>query len=198
MEKEAKNQYPLHPLIKRRWSPRAFSDRPVEKEKLQSLFEAARWSPSAMNEQPWSFIVGIRDDETWKKIFDSLADGNKLWTHSSPVLMIVAGKKIFSSSQKPYTHYQYDSGQSAAYLTVEAMNQGLFVHQMAGFDAEKIISAFSIPADYHPLTAVAIGYPGDPETLHEALRKREFAERSRNDFGDFVFSGTFGKAMNIF
>lgn len=198
MEKEAANQYPIHPLIKRRWSPRAFSDRPVEKEKLQSIFEAARWSPSAMNEQTWSFIVGIREDETWKKIFDNLADGNKLWTHSAPVLMILIGKKIFSSSQKPYAHYQYDSGQSAAYLTIEAMNQGLFVHQMAGFDVEKTISTFSIPPDYHPLTAVAIGYAGNPEDLPEPLRKREFAERSRKNFSDFVFSGTFGTAMNIF
>ena len=96
MEKEATNRYPIHPLLKRRWSPRAFSDTRVELEKLQSLFEAARWSPSAGNEQPWNFIVGIRPDDTWQKIYESLAEGNKIWNKNTPVLVVSIGKKVLS------------------------------------------------------------------------------------------------------
>jgi nitroreductase len=198
MEKEATTRYTLHPLLKRRWSPRAFTDKAIEKEKLQRIFEAARWAPSAGNEQPWKFIVGINPDETWQKIFDSLADGNKLWNQNVPVLIISIGKKIYSRDQSPYFHFQYDTGQSVAHLSVEAMNQGLFVHQMAGFSSEKIIKDFDVPSDHQPLTAIALGYPGNPDDLPEQLKKRELAERTRKDFSDFVFSGTFGAAINIF
>ena len=198
MEKEAITRYPIHPLLKRRWSPRAFAETPVEKEKLQSIFEAARWAPSAGNEQPWKFIVGIKPDETWQKIFDSLAEGNKIWNATVPVLFISIGKKFLSRNQAPYLHFQYDTGQSVAHLSIEAMNLGLFVHQMAGFNPEKIVKDFIIPSDHQPLTAFAIGYPGNPGDLPEPLKKREMSERIRKDCNEFVFSGTFGTALNIF
>lgn len=197
MEKEAATKYPIHPLLKRRWSPRAFADTPVEKEKLQSIFEAARWSPSAGNEQPWKFIVGIRPDKTWEMIYDSLADGNKIWNKNVPVLIISIGKKVLSRDQKPYLHFKYDTGQSVAHMSIEAMNQGLFVHQMAGFDPQIITEEFNVPADHQPLTAIAIGYPGNPDDLPDYLKKRELSARTRKDFSEFVFSGTFGTALNL-
>jgi len=62
MEKLAPTDYPIEEILRRRWSPRAFSDRNVEREKLLSLFEAARWAPSSFNEQPWSFIVAFKEN----------------------------------------------------------------------------------------------------------------------------------------
>jgi glucosamine--fructose-6-phosphate aminotransferase (isomerizing) len=58
MSKEAKTTFEIRKDLKQRWSPRAFEDRPIENDKLQRLFEAARWSPSASNIQPWAFILG--------------------------------------------------------------------------------------------------------------------------------------------
>lgn len=198
MEKEANNHYPLHPLLRRRWSPRAFSDKPVEKDKLRSIFEAARWSPSAGNEQPWKFLVGIKPDETWNKIFDSLNEGNKAWNKNVPVLVISIGRNVYARDNSPYMHFQYDTGQSVAHLSFEVMNQGLFVHQMAGFDAEKIRAEFHVPADHQPLTAIAIGYPGNPDDLPDFQKKRELASRTRKEFNDFIFSGDFGNASDFF
>src|SRR5207249_2641010 len=62
MEKPAETQYPIEEILRRRWSPRSFSDLLVEPEKLQSLFEAARWAASSFNEQPWNFIVATKQN----------------------------------------------------------------------------------------------------------------------------------------
>jgi nitroreductase len=196
--KFAKNIYPVNNLSKIRWSPRAFDERPVEKEKMRSILEAARWSPSAGNEQPWRFMLGFRDDETWLKVFGTLDKGNKVWVKRVPVLLLSIGKKVLSRRNRPYAHYQYDTGQSVAHLTFEATNQGLFVHQMAGFDPETAVRVFKIPPDYQPLTVIAVGYLGDPSALSPDLLERELAERKRKDFEELVFSGTFGQKSKLF
>jgi nitroreductase len=197
-EKFAKTIYPINDLSKIRWSPRAFSGKPVEKEKIRSILEAARWSPSSANEQPWRFMIGFREDETWQKIFNTLDKGNKVWANPAPVLMLCIGKKVRSRNNTPNAHFKYDTGQAAAHLTFEATHQGLFVHQMAGFDPDMAIHEFEIPPDHQPLTAIALGYIGDPSSLPDELKKRELAERKRKDFDELVFSGTFGQKSNLF
>ena len=94
-KKLARTIYPINDLSRIRWSPRAFDEKPVEKDKIRSILEAARWSPSAGNEQPWRFMIGFRDDETWKKIFETLDQGNKVWVEPVPVLILIIGKKVF-------------------------------------------------------------------------------------------------------
>jgi nitroreductase len=197
-EKFAKTIYHVNDLSKIRWSPRAFAGKPVEKEKIRSILEAARWSPSAGNEQPWRFMIGFREDETWRKIFETLDEGNKVWVRSVPVLLLCIGKKVWSRNNTPYAHFQYDTGQSAAHLTFEATHQGLFVHQMAGFDPAMAIREFEIPPDHQPLTAIALGYIGDSSSLPDDLKEGELAERKRKDFDELIFSGTFGQKSNLF
>jgi nitroreductase len=199
-EKFAKTIYPVNDLSKIRWSPRAFSEKPVEKEKIRSILEAARWSPSAGNLQPWRFIIGLREDETWQKIFESLDEGNKVWVKPVPVLVLTVGEKAYLRKNRVIQngYYAYDTGQSVAHLTFEAMNQGLFVHQMAGFDPERAIREFDIPPDYQPLTVIAIGYIADSSSLPPDLKERELAERNRKDFNELVFSVTFGQKSNLF
>jgi nitroreductase len=63
---------------------------------------------------------------------------------------------------------------------------------MAGFDATKARETFAIPADWEPVAAITIGYPGDPESLPEKLRERELAPRIRKPLGEFVMSGGWG------
>ena len=198
MIKDAQNKYPINELSRTRWSPRAFSTKPVEKEKLQSLMEAARWSPSSGNEQPWRFFLGIHPDETWVKIFETLDEGNKLWVKNVQVLLMSMGKKTRGKRSVANFYYGYDTGQSVAHLSLEAMSNGLHVHQMAGFDGELATRLFSIPEDFQPLTVVAVGYLGDPELLSEDQNTSELAPRIRRDFDEFVFSGTFGKPSEIF
>lgn len=197
MNKEAKTTYPINDLAKKRWSPRAFLDKPVEMEKLVSLFEAARWSASGGNEQPWRFILGVRPDETWQKIFSTLNEGNQEWNQHVPVLIMAIGNKISSWDGDISPVFQYDTGQSVAHLSIEAMNQELYVHQMGGFSWEKAVEFFDIPDTFLPLTVIGAGYIGNPDMLPEKLKQRELQPRMRKELREIVFSGKFGNASPI-
>jgi nitroreductase len=198
MIKESQNIYPIHELSRKRWSPRAFTRKPVEQEKLQSIFEAARWSASAGNEQPWRFIIGMHPDTPWQRIFETLDEGNQVWVKNAPVLLLAIGKKTRGKRNAENGYFAYDTGQAVAHLSHEATNLGLYLHQMAGFDPEAARIAFDISADYQPLTAICLGYLGDPENLPEDQKQSELSPRTRKPFDEFVFSGTFGNKSELF
>jgi nitroreductase len=194
MHKRASSEFPVHDFIAERWSPRAFSDKPVAPEVLQSLFEAARWAPSSSNEQPWTYIVGTKDDaENFAKVLSVLVPNNAGWAQNAPVLALAVAELAFAKSGAPNRNAQYDVGAASAWLTMEAGSRGLFVHQMAGYDGDKARQVFSIPAGWEPIAAMAIGYPGDPDSLPPALRDREHAPRTRKALSAFVMSGTWGQ-----
>lgn len=198
MDKSAKTGFPIHRLLTQRWSPRAFNLEPVENDKLQRLFEAARWAPSASNEQPWSFIVGLSGDKTYQMIFEALVEFNQLWAKTAPVLVVAVGRRFSLKSAKKNNWFSYDVGQAVAHLTFQAMNEGLFVHQMGGFDAKKIAELFQIPKVHEALTVFSIGYMGDYNILHPNLQKLELAERQRKMPNEFVFTNKFGQNSSIF
>jgi nitroreductase len=193
MEKLAETQAPIHELISRRWSPRAFSERAIEPEKLVSLFEAARWAPSASNEQPWAFIVATKaDPKSYDDMLGVLVEFNRAWAQNAPVLILALAHTQFERDGRPNRHALYDVGQAAASLSLQGTALGLMTHQMAGFDAEAARQRFTVPAGWEPVSAVALGYPGDPESLNEKLRQRELAQRQRKPLPSFVFSGAWG------
>ncbi|MEE4257094.1 MAG: nitroreductase family protein [Bacteroidales bacterium] len=197
MHKEAKtNGNEIHPLLKKRWSPRAFAEKPVEEQKLKNILEAARWSPSASNLQPWVFIIGMKGGKTYEKIFSTLVEFNQLWTKLAPVLILNCGR-IAGEDGKPFSTWQYDTGQAVAHLSVQAMAEGLHVHQMSGFDALKAAELFSLPDNVRAVSVTAIGYIGDPSLLHPRMRKSEVAERERKEMATFVFSEIFGNPSDI-
>ncbi|MEX0654129.1 MAG: nitroreductase family protein [Phycisphaeraceae bacterium] len=195
MEKPATPDHAIHDLLERRWSPRAFDARPVEKEKLLRLFEAARWAASSFNEQPWRFIVGTKDEPAqYEKVLSCLVEFNRNWAKGAPVVMLTVTKTAFSKNDKPNRVHQHDLGLAMGNLSVQATAEGLFLHQMAGIEQEKVREVFGVPAGYEAQTACAIGYAGDPSTLPEAMRKDETAPRERKPLRAFVFDGTFGEA----
>ena len=197
MSKEAKTIYEIHPFLKQRWSPRAFEDKAIEVDKIQRILEAARWSPSASNEQPWFFIVGQKDDPTYQKIFDSLVEFNQLWAKFAPVLILSIGKMISNKTGEKHPIFKYDVGQSIAYLTFQAIQEGLYVHQMTGFDTKKAGELFEIPENYTAISVMAIGYIGDVAMLHPRMQKIELAERERKDLKEFIFIEKFGKQADF-
>jgi nitroreductase len=193
MEKPAETQYPIHDLLKRRWSPRAFSAQAIELEKLRSLFEAARWAPSSNNEQPWRFIVATKGNKVeWERLFNCLVEGNRKWAHQAPVLMLSVVSLKFEDDGSANRHAFHDTGMAVENLIIQATALGLFVHQMAGFNMETARTEFKIPDGYEPVAMIAIGYPGDPATLPDYLRERELKPRQRNSISQFVFSGNWG------
>jgi nitroreductase len=198
MHKPASTDYPIHELIRERWSPRAFSDELVSAEALRSLFEAARWSPSSSNEQPWAFIVATKDEaSSHGKVLSTLVESNQAWAKNAPVLAIAVSELAFARNGRPNRNAFYDTGASVAHLTTEATARGLFVHQMAGFDPQKAREVFSIPAGWEPIAAFVIGYPGDVQSLPETLRERELATRTRKPLAEFVMSGSWGQPASF-
>lgn len=188
MEKFAETTHEIHELLKGRWSPRAFSTRSVEPEKLFSLFEAARWSPSAGNTQPWSYVVTTNDQPEHEKLVEALAGFNKVWAKNAPVLLLaVARPNPDRPGSEAYAYY--DLGQSVAHMNIQAEALGLQVHQMGGFDRDKVRELFEIPEVFEPLTVVAIGYSGRVEDLPEPLRERELQVRTRKPLNEFVYGG---------
>ena len=158
---------------------------------LQSLFEAARWAPSSSNEQPWGYIVATKDDaENFAKLVSVLVPSNVTWAQHAPVLALAVAELAFAKSGSPNRNAQYDVGAASAWLTVEATSRGLFVHQMGGYDHDKARQVFQIPAGWDPIAAMAIGYPGDPDSLPQPLRDREVAPRTRKPISQFVMSGS--------
>jgi nitroreductase len=198
MRKPATTDSPVHDLVRDRWSPRAFGDKAVAPDVLRSLFEAARWAPSSNNEQPWSYIVATKDDkENFAKMLSVLVEFNAGWAKNASVLAIAVAELAFAKNAAPNRNAQYDVGAATAWLSVEATAQGLFVHQMAGFDPEKARQVFGIPKEWDAIAAIAIGYPGDPASLPQPLHDRELAPRTRKPLGEFVMSGNWGHTASF-
>lgn len=193
MHKPAATDVALHELIRNRWSPRAFSEKLVPPQVLQSLFEAARWAPSSNNEQPWAYLVATKDDpENLAKMLGVLVEFNANWAKHAPTLALSVAHLKTQREGKPNRLALHDVGSATAQLTFEANARGLQVHQMAGFDAENARQTFAIPGDWEPVAAMAIGYPGEPGSLPEKLRERELATRTRKPLGEFVMAGGWG------
>ncbi len=196
MDKPAITNKTIHPIIKKRWSPRSFEDRAIEKDKLQRIFDAGRWAPSSFNEQPWRFMLGLKGGQTWDKIYESLVDFNQQWAKLAPLLVLTIGKKTSSRNNAENRVFQYDVGQSVAYITFQAYEEGLVMHQMSGFSKEKAAELFEIPEDYEPLTVFAMGYQGEPERLDGDFVSMEKAPRQRKELPELVFSENFGKSSD--
>ena len=198
MEKPAETQYPIHDLLRRRWSPRAFTEQAVEIEKLGSLIEAARWASSLFNEQPWSFIIARKEDrDSYTQVLSCLVEGNQIWAKRAPVIILTIVKQTFDLDGRPNTHAWHDVGLAVANLVMQATAMGLGVHQLAGIYSDRIRKLFSIPEGYEPVSALAIGYFGDPDSLPDPLRDKEVASRSRKNLDEFVYEGRWGRVFSF-
>lgn len=183
--KKADTQYPVIDLISNRWSPRAFINKPIEEQTLRSLFEAARWAPSAFNKQPWSFYAGKQGDEIFTKIYDCLSPFNQIWVATAPVLVLCVADTLDPKGEFNRS-YAYDCGQAVALLSLQATHEGLFIHQMAGMDYEKLADLFELPENKVPVITFAIGFHGDLEHLPEGMQKTELTPRTRKKVEEFV------------
>jgi nitroreductase len=133
---------------------------------------------SSFNEQPWRYIVGQKKNrDTYADVLDCLTPGNQEWVQLAPVLGISFSKKTFTKNDKPNRVHAYDAGAATAYLTLQAVEEGLQVHQMAGIDLEKVRKTFQIPDKLGVHAGFAIGNEGSPEQLPEHLQKSEKATR---------------------
>ncbi|WP_106496749.1 nitroreductase family protein [Lentibacillus sp. Marseille-P4043] len=184
-----KASHDIDPIFIKRWSPRSFLNKEVPCDVLHSVFEAARWAPSAANIQPWRFITA-RSQEDREKFLSFIYEGNVAWCDKAPVLVAVVSKmdSEFTGGDNP-TH-AFDTGAAWGYLALEAARKGLATHAMGGFDREKAKEVLNIPENYVVHAIVALGYKGEKELLLEQFQERE-KPSNRNEVEEFMFEGTF-------
>jgi nitroreductase len=198
MEKRSPVDHPIHDLLARRWSPRAFDAKPVETQKLLSVLEAMRWSPSSSNEQPWRLVLATKQNPAeFEAMLSCLVEGNQKWAKNAPVLFIAIGAKKFARNDTPNRHHLHDVGLALSMLAIEAVAQGLVTHYMAGFEVAKARQVLQVPEDYEPITAGVIGYVADVSTLPPDLAERENAPRKRKTLTEFVYTGKFGQVADF-
>ncbi|MGY1719269.1 nitroreductase family protein [Blastococcus sp. SYSU DS0552] len=177
--KTAVTAVPLHPLLAGRWSSRALdAAHELTDAQLTALLEAARWAPSANNSQPWRFAVARRGTPEFAAVQDALARGNRVWAHASSALVVVAAETA-GPDGAPRPWAVYDTGQAVAHLTVQAEHEGLAVHQLGGFDRERVAALLDLPTAVVPLVVLALGRRDAEAELPEALAARERAARER-------------------
>ena len=175
----------IHELIRNRWSPSQLLDKPVEPEKLHTLFEAARWAASSFNEQPWRFILATKaEPENFQRVLGLLIDKNQAWAKTAWAIGFSCGKKIFTLNGVANRFALHDTGAATANLAIEATALGLRCHFMGGFFADKAREAFHVPDEFEIGAAFAIGYI-DEESVRPGDRKRRPVEET-------VFSGDWG------
>ncbi|MGO9317843.1 MAG: nitroreductase family protein [Terracidiphilus sp.] len=185
------------PVVLARWSPRSYAARDVSPADLKIIFEAARWAASSNNEQPWRFLVGLRNSSTHQKIFSALVGFNQSWAGAAPVLILGVANGKFSLNNSPNAYALYDLGAAAAILCLQAAALGLATHSMAGYNHDTARQALAIPEDYLLGAVIALGYQGEPSALnHEKLIAQETSPRSRKPLSEFVFSA-WGEPANL-
>ena len=198
--RKALTSVPIHDLLARRWSPRAYDKaRPVTREQLVTIMEAGRWAPSCNGDEPWRYLVWdrTRDPEGWRKAFDCLSESNKKWVQNVPLLMLSCAGSLFGHSGKPNRWTQHDTGAASVCMALQAEALGLVIHQMGGYDAEKVRAAFAIPAEYTPMAMIAVGYQAEPDILDEETKAKELRPRVRKPLADRFFEGGWGKPIAL-
>jgi len=194
MEKPAETRFPVQELIRRRWSPRAFSDELPSWEDIGAMLEAARWAPSCFNGQPWRFVIARRDQKDfYDKVLGCLREKNQLWAHQAPVIGILVIRRDFEYNGKPNRWANFDGGLAMAQFIIQAEALGYSVHVMAGVLRDKATEVFGIPENFEPHVAFVVGKKGDPDTLPEEFREQEKAPRERKALEEIAFCESWGK-----
>jgi nitroreductase len=193
----ANNRIPevdVNALFTDRWSPRSFKPDPIPPNQVQGLFEAARWSPSCFNVQPWYFLYTTSAED--RAVFlDLLVEKNQLWAKDAPLLVFVLCKRNFTHNGKPNRHAVFDAGAAWMSLALQARMLGLYAHGMAGFKYDEVFDVLRVPrAEYDVIAAVAVGYRNDEAALHEDFQSQE-EPNGRQPLVEMISEGGFSVAV---
>lgn len=181
--------------LRSRWSPSVFDDtHRLGGDEIETLLDAARWAPSEGNSQPWSFLVAERGTAGHDVVVRHLSRGNAGWVpRASLVLVAVTQVAPDAAGNGGGGATQYDLGQAAAHVTLQARAMGLHAHQFSGFDREAAAAELGVPDHHRVLAAIAIGVPGDPASVDERTRGRESKPRVRKPLAELAYADTWGR-----
>jgi nitroreductase len=185
-----KSLYSISDIFVNRWSSRAFSEDPVTDEELMPLFEAARWAPSAYNEQPWRFIYTRKGSKLWNELIALMAPFNQSWANNANVLVVVISKNFFEHNGNPSPFNTFDAGAACMNLALQASISGLVVHAIGDFDYDKTRTVLNIPPKFKLEIMFAVGKQGKKEILPPELQVRE-EPNDRKKLSEIVFEDAF-------
>lgn len=188
MIKVPETKYPVLPAIVNRWSARSFSEKPITQESLNTILEAASWSFSAMNEQPWRYIVGFKGTETHDLLVKCLKHGNEPWAKKAAVLLVSLAKTTLSRDGSENHSAMHDVGAANMLLTLQATSMGIYTHLMGGYEVQSVIQDFKLSKEYQPVVVIALGYLDSPEKLEEPFHSREITPRVRKPIEEIIFN----------
>jgi nitroreductase len=186
--------HPIDPLFLERWSPRAFDGSEMPDSDLMTIFEAARWAPSAFNSQPWRFLYAKRGDGDWARFLSLLIPWNQGWAHSASVLIYILSDStpMTGKDGTPQTSHShsFDAGAAWACLALQATKMGYHAHGMSGIQQELARTELGVPERWRIEAAAVVGRIGDPAMLDDKLRARE-TPSGRKGLEEFAFRGGF-------
>ena len=182
--------YEINPVFVERWSPRAFSEHSMSEADMMTLFEAARWSPSASNLQPWRFVYALKGTAEFDNLVSALVEFNQGWAKNASALVYLVSVK-HTDPARPHTHHSFDTGAAWMSLALQAHHMGLIAHGMAGLDYVKGAELIGLPDNMKLEAAIAIGKQGDKDSLPDFLKERE-APSERHALDMLVFKGKLG------
>ena len=154
-------------LAKQRYSVRLFSNKEIEKEKVDYLLEVARMAPSAVNIQPWSFLV-LQSEEAKK---DIQACYDRDWFKTAP--LVVCGNHLASweRASDNKDHCDIDIAIATEHIALAAAEQGLGSCWVCNFDAALCKKLMQLPDGIEPMVILPIGYADQQAVVKEKNRK---------------------------
>ena len=189
-----KPDHPVDRLFVDRWSPRAFTGEDIPVETLMTMFEAARWSPSSYNSQPWRIVWARKGTAHFDTLLGLLTGQNPAWAKDASALAIIASSKTMMVPNKdepvPSHSHSFDAGAAWMSLALQARMLGWHTHGMVGVDWDKAARELGIPDGFRLEAAIAIGRIGDKSKLPDFFQAREMPN-GRNPVGAFAYEGRF-------
>lgn len=187
-------EYPVDPQFIGRWSPRAYTGKPIPLPELMSLFEAARWTPSSSNTQPWRFVYAQAASVGFGAMLATLAESNQAWAKRASALIAVLSATestpAGASAPKPSPQHAFDTGAAWMSLALQAEKLGWRTHAMGGLDREALRQAIGVPAAFAVHCVVAVGEQGEASMLDASQQARE-VPNARQPLAAMVAEGRF-------
>ncbi len=187
------SHHPVDSIFTTRWSPRAFDRSIIPDADLMTIFEAARWAPSAFNYQPWRFLYAKRESADWERFLACLVPFNQGWAHNASVLVYICSDRLMEmkpGQANPNHTHSFDAGAAWVSLALQATMLGYHAHGMSGVEWERVEAELKVPERFRVDAACVIGRVGSPDVLDEKLRAREVPS-DRKPVSAFAFAGDF-------
>ena len=156
-------------LVKKRYSVRAYAARGVEREKLDYVLECARLAPSAVNRQPWHFVVA-ESSEARERL---CACYHNEWLRQAPVIIAVCVDRgaAWTRQNDGKNHADVDGAIATEHICLAAAEVGLGTCWVCNFDYEATIAALRLPEGVYPVALVPMGYADDSASERHTSRK---------------------------